>query len=93
MNKKNTLLREQHFRTLGHAVLNMIPLLHLTLLGEEQYGLTSHPSSEVDPQRLLVQCIFNRPFICRIQSYGTKKHLAGWQTTQRGAPNVLTIAT
>ena len=26
----------------------MIPLLHLTFLGEEQYGPTSHPSSEVD---------------------------------------------
>ena len=26
----------------------MIPLLHLTYQGEEQYGLTSHPSSEVD---------------------------------------------
>ena len=26
----------------------MIPLLHLTFLGEKQYGLTSHPSSEVD---------------------------------------------
>ena len=26
----------------------MIPLLHLTFLGEEQYGLTSHPSSEVE---------------------------------------------